>query len=165
MSNPAMPKLVKIGKTARDPRERLKELSNTSVPTEFALEYFALVDSFDAVEREVHVILQNARPFPDREFFSISIAEAVEVIRAFTVIKEFMSGDCGTTASLSGSITEPPEQNTIPDIIDWQARRQVDREVMVRGRKIFVPGDKNNVDGAQKRQIAYVDGKWQFVKK
>ncbi|MBM4230746.1 MAG: GIY-YIG nuclease family protein [Gammaproteobacteria bacterium] len=61
MSNPSLPGQLKIGKTSKDPQLRLRRLSNTSVPTKFSLDYFALVDDFDYVETQVHVMLSASR--------------------------------------------------------------------------------------------------------
>lgn len=81
-SNKAYGRLLKIGKSARDPADgRASELYNTSAPEPFRLEYFAFVEDFDAVELRVHSHLKSHRPNPDREFFDTTVPEAIAVIR------------------------------------------------------------------------------------
>ena len=61
--------LVKIGMTTRTPRERLRELNNTSVCADFELEFALPVDRPQAVERAAHEALRTRRVRTDREFF------------------------------------------------------------------------------------------------
>jgi hypothetical protein len=82
LSNPAFDGLLKIGKSAVDPaEERVAALYSTGVPAPFKLEFYAFVENYDEVEREVHRILAESRPNPSREFFCISVTDVVEVIR------------------------------------------------------------------------------------
>ena len=159
LSNPSLPGLLKVGKTSKDPRERVKELSNTSIPTEFVLEYFALVEDFDEVEQGVHRELAPFRHMPDREFFRIDPLGVVSVIRAFAVHCEFSGGKCGTSPDFSTSEAISAHRKDFPNAVDWENRRKSDREVSVRGRKVFVPADAGSAD----RRLEYRNGKWQYV--
>lgn len=78
LSNPSMPGLVKIGKTTTSPDQRVLELHTTGVPTPFVLELSVEVDDCTASERAVHLALQSHRVANNREFFQISVAQAVE---------------------------------------------------------------------------------------
>lgn len=85
LSNPNMPGLIKVGKTTRDPSERVKELSSaTGVPTPFLLVYYQPVADCDAAESWAHLELERRgyRPNADREFFMAPVHEAVEVLNA-----------------------------------------------------------------------------------
>jgi hypothetical protein len=89
MSNPAYRTgLVKIGKSDRDPvGYRKSELETTGVPAKFHVEYYAYVDDHHAVERQVHEKLANARDNPHREFFDVSVEDAVFAIRQLAKVK------------------------------------------------------------------------------
>ena len=51
LTNPAMPNMVKIGKTTRDVELRLGELNSTGVPLPFECEYVAKVKDVDKTEK------------------------------------------------------------------------------------------------------------------
>lgn len=81
LTNPAMPGLVKIGKTARkDLNKRLEELYGTGVPVPFECEFAGKVDD----ERKVEVALHNAfgpyRYNTKREFFAIEPDQAIALL-------------------------------------------------------------------------------------
>lgn len=78
LTNPAMPMIVKIGRTSRTPEQRCDELWQTGVPEPF--EVFEAVFSPDSVEleREMHETFRGARVSTSREFFRISPCEALE---------------------------------------------------------------------------------------
>ncbi len=85
LSNPTMPGLVKVGKTTRDPSDRVKELSAaTGVPTPFLLVYYQPVHDCDNAEKWAHAELERRgyRPNSDREFFLAPVHEAVEILNA-----------------------------------------------------------------------------------
>ena len=83
MSNPSFVNgRVKIGKSERDPEEFRKfELETTGVPESFKVEYYAYTDHHDEVERTVHSKLRHLRPNKQREFFDVSVPEAIVLIR------------------------------------------------------------------------------------
>ena len=82
MSNPAYPGDLKIGQTGKDPENRRKELgSATGVLGEFVLEYRALSEEYESLEREIHRSLASVRVSPKKEFFTISVPEAIDKIR------------------------------------------------------------------------------------
>ena len=85
LTNPSMPHLVKIGKTTRSPAERARELSgNTNIPTPFSVIYYASFDDCAAAEKYIHRELEEAgyRPSKNREFFEITVRDAVDIIRS-----------------------------------------------------------------------------------
>lgn len=81
--NPAFPDMVKIGQTSRDVATRCAELSSsTGVPTPFVVAFKKEVNSPEIFEKIIHYELQNRgyRFNQNREFFSIALDEAIEVI-------------------------------------------------------------------------------------
>lgn len=89
MSNKAMPGLVKIGASGKDPFERAKELRGTNSPYDFVVEYDILVFFPFEVEGDVHQAMDEVREYGDgqgTEFFRCSVEYAVLTIRS--IIKE-----------------------------------------------------------------------------
>lgn len=84
LSNESMPGLVKIGLSARPVSERVAELNKaTAVPTPFKVEAFFTCEDPKRVEQKAHQVLQACR-MKNREFFSITVAEAIEVLKQIT---------------------------------------------------------------------------------
>lgn len=83
LMNPAMPGLIKIGRTNRAAASRVMELSGaTGVPVPFVLLYDVHVSDAVAGERLVHSMLEErgARVAHNREFFEVSPSDAVELL-------------------------------------------------------------------------------------
>ncbi len=85
LSNPAMPGIVKIGKTTRDVELRLNELYQTGTPLPFECVYAARVEDESKVERALHLAFDPQRVNPRREFFSIQPEQAVTILELLAV--------------------------------------------------------------------------------
>ena len=86
MINPSLEGMVKIGKTTRDPNERVKELSSaTGVPTPFILIYYKKFNNCHLAEEMIHQLLQEQgyRVSDNREFFKMSPTDAIRVIQDY----------------------------------------------------------------------------------
>lgn len=82
LQNDSMPGLLKIGKTARNSRERAKELSSsTGIPTPFRVVFELSSDRYEILEREVHRKLARYRVGDNREFFKCTAGIAIKAIR------------------------------------------------------------------------------------
>jgi hypothetical protein len=84
--NPSFEGMVKIGKTTRDPNERVKELSSaTGVPTPFILVYYKQFKDCNIAEAEIHQILESKgyRLNESREFFKLSPTDAIRLIQEY----------------------------------------------------------------------------------
>lgn len=81
LSNRSMPGMVKIGKTTRDPRTRAGELFASGVPTPFIIEATIETPNITETELTVHRILGAHRVNKKREFFHVSVVEAVNALR------------------------------------------------------------------------------------
>ena len=77
MSNPSMPGLIKVGRTARSPILRTKDddLSSTGIPTPFTVEYHAWFDDMWEAEKLAHKTLWDYHH--GKEFFKIDVAAAI----------------------------------------------------------------------------------------
>lgn len=76
-----MPGLVKIGFSLKVPTERALELSTTGVPMPFDVEYYCLVEDPAALEIAAHQALSAQRQSADREFFRMSVRDAIAAIK------------------------------------------------------------------------------------
>jgi len=79
ISNPAMPSIVKIGYSSKDPKLRAEELYTTGVPRPFEVNYSLLVDNPYALEQHVHKSLKHIND--GKEWFKCSAEEAIATIR------------------------------------------------------------------------------------
>jgi hypothetical protein len=82
LSNPSMPGLIKCGRTDGTSIIRARSLYTTGVPEPFTVEKFAKVDDPKSIEETIHRVLSPFRVNVSREFFRISLEEAIEKILA-----------------------------------------------------------------------------------
>jgi len=86
LTNPAMPNLVKIGKTElQDVNLRLGQLYTTGVPFPFELAFACKVANAAEVERALHKAFAPNRVNPKREFFSIDAGQAIAILKLLHV--------------------------------------------------------------------------------
>jgi T5orf172 domain len=82
LSNPAMPNLIKIGRTSgSDAQSRLSQLYSTGVPVPFKLEYACRVPNAVEVETALHLAFSPNRINPKREFFRMEPEQAIAIMR------------------------------------------------------------------------------------
>lgn len=82
LSNPTYPGLLKIGYTRKEIGIRIKDLSKaTGVPTPFKLEYIFKCSNGMVLESEIHRHLKEFRPNNQREFFDITLEQAIEAVK------------------------------------------------------------------------------------
>jgi hypothetical protein len=80
--NHSMKDLVKIGRTSRNPEERVQELSQaTGVPTPFILIYMEEFRDCIIAESQIHLALEKFRVSTSREFFEIPPYKAIKIIQ------------------------------------------------------------------------------------
>lgn len=80
--NPAFPKQVKIGRTAREPRKRAVELSRqTGVPDDFIVLYDEIVAEAKQVESLMHSRFSEYRTKRNKEFFQVPPKEAIMALQ------------------------------------------------------------------------------------
>jgi len=82
LSNPAMPGLVKIGKTTQaDVKLRMNQLYTTGVPVPFECVYAIEVNDCSKVESALHIAFGPSRINPNREFFKIDSEQAIAILK------------------------------------------------------------------------------------
>jgi hypothetical protein len=80
--NASLNGIVKIGKTQNSPDERAKELSSTTgISTPFFVAYSSYFKDCNAGEVFVHTRLENNRLAENKEFFQVSVQQAIEAVR------------------------------------------------------------------------------------
>ena len=119
LTNPAMPRLVKIGKTSRESvNARLGELYTTGVPVPFECAYAGRVEDENAVERAFHQAFGPYRVNPKREFFEIEPEQAIALLQLMAsedvtpaIRKEADEVDVGAKESASKLKARRPNLN------------------------------------------------------
>ncbi len=85
LTNPAMPNLVKIGKTTRsDVQQRMNELHTSGVPLPFTCVIAVEVEDCSEVETALHIAFGPNRINPKREFFEIDPEQAIAVLKVLS---------------------------------------------------------------------------------
>ena len=79
ITNQAMPGLVKVGYSTKDPELRAGELNHTGSPHAYLVEYELLIDETDKVEQGTHRFLSSKREA--KEWFRCSPEEAIVAIK------------------------------------------------------------------------------------
>ena len=79
---------VKIGKTQRTAEERAKELGTTGLVGNFFVVFDIEVIDYSLIEILVHQKLDKFRPVKNREFFKISVKDAITCINKVILEKE-----------------------------------------------------------------------------
>lgn len=80
--NEAMPGYVKIGRTATNLEQRIRDLSaSTSIPLLFTCFYACTVKNAQFVEHHLHDAFDNNRVNPRREFFQIAPQRVVSALK------------------------------------------------------------------------------------
>lgn len=79
ITNAAMPSLVKVGFSTKDPELRAAELGNTGSPHPYTVEYEMLIEEPYQIEQATHKFMSHVRE--GKEWFKCSVEEAVLSIR------------------------------------------------------------------------------------
>lgn len=77
LTNPAMPGVVKIGRSRHGAASRAKSLSGTSVPTSFVVAFEILCLDAERAEERAHRYAEKSRIAANREFFEMPVRDAV----------------------------------------------------------------------------------------
>ena len=79
ISNKAMPGLVKIGYSTKDPKLRAEELDHTGSPHPYFVEYEMLIEEPFQIEQQIHKILKCDHE--GKEWFRCSVEAAIIAIK------------------------------------------------------------------------------------
>jgi hypothetical protein len=82
ITNRAMPNLLKVGFSTKDPESRANELHTTGVPHRYVVECDVLVNEPRDLEQKAHVLSKAYHE--DKEWFRCDITTAIIAIRQAT---------------------------------------------------------------------------------
>ena len=119
LSNPAMPNLVKIGKTTQaDPQVRVSQLYTVGVPLPFECEIAVRVEDEAACERALHAAFADRRINPSREFFELDPEDIKPLLRLLGdeevtpgVVQEDDEVDAASLAAVESYKKRKPRMN------------------------------------------------------
>ncbi|MFW7268636.1 GIY-YIG nuclease family protein [Gluconacetobacter sp. Hr-1-5] len=80
LSNPAMPGILKIGKTSADVSIRMKSLYSTGVPVPFECIHAKRIKDYHKVEAKIHIAFGDHRINDNREFFRVGSERVIAVL-------------------------------------------------------------------------------------
>ncbi|MGG7649285.1 GIY-YIG nuclease family protein [Pseudomonas sp. ES4] len=129
LSNLAIPHHVKIGQSRISPFDRAENLYTTGVPEPFKVERAWYVENPYSVEQEVHALLANTRSSGgNREFFEVSIAEAIsnieDVVSTKLVQEVYFSSESSLAKLNSALRIEDQLKKTISSLSDQLTSEQ-----------------------------------------
>lgn len=121
LTNPAMPGLIKIGKTTQlEVEDRMKQLYGTGVPVPFDCAFACQVRDASEVERALHFAFGNNRINPNREFFKLEAERVIAVLKLLKVddittqFEQQLDADVGVADKASATTlkkTQRPKMN------------------------------------------------------
>jgi hypothetical protein len=98
-----MPGLIKIGHTKMPLNDRLSQLNSTGVPVPFEIGASFFVNNPQKCETEIHRLLNSYRISKEREFFELSLYDAVnatiKVVQQFAFDSEELSNNLKPSSS------------------------------------------------------------------
>jgi len=80
ITNKAMPDLIKIGFSTKDPELRAKEFDGTASPHPYIVEFDILVKNPREFEQKIHALLKGVHE--RKEWFRCSLAHAVRIVKS-----------------------------------------------------------------------------------
>ena len=88
LTNPGMPGLIKLGKSGRGAKMRMSELYTTGVPYPFECLYAARFPNMDEAEKTFHLVFDDYRVNPKREFFDVDPEKPIQMLKTFSTEAE-----------------------------------------------------------------------------
>lgn len=162
LTNPAMPGIVKIGKTARDSVDaRLAELYSTGVPVPFECVFAGQVADESKVERAFHLAFGPYRINPKREFFEIEPEQAIALLELMVVEdvtpqlqQEADSVDTSTKEASKKLKARRPVQNYLEMGLSIGSELQFTQDditcIVVSGRRVSYNGEEYSLTALTK---------------
>ena len=175
ITNPAMPGLVKIGKTNQLIEQRLRNLDVTGVPVPFeCVAAWEFADA-DGVEKSLHQAFADRRVRQSREFFRVSPAQPIAILERFGAKDVTPQGDvvderhaADDQASLEKSrerrerfrfdMVGIESETTLTSVWDPEVKCTV-----VDDRRVRFGGEVMTLSGAAKQVLGDLGKRWQSV--
>lgn len=175
LSNPAMPGLVKIGKTTNnDVEDRVAQLFTTAVPAPFVCDKAVKVSNVNEVEQALHKALEKNRYNTSREFFEIEsdhLSDLLDELGDEDVTPKLDSGGKASGVSKEGSAKRSYfnfRDMKIPDgallfAVGYDDGAEVvsNRKVKFRGKEMYLSAATKVLLGVDKRVVDFTDH-WRY---
>ena len=165
LTNPAMPGIVKIGKTSRGSiNARLNELYSTGAPVPFECAFAGRVSDESKVEKAFHLAFGPYRLNPKREFFQIEPEQAIALLELM-IIKDVTPSlqeeankvDTDAKAGSEKLKARRPVQNFIemgiPEGSILQFTQGNETCTVLNGRKISYQGEETSLTALTKKLL------------
>ena len=165
LTNPAMPGIVKIGKTSRGSMDaRLNELYSTGVPVPFEYVFAGRVEDEAKVEKAFHLAFGPYRLNPRREFFQIEPEQAIALLELMVsedvtpaLQEEANSVDAQARAGSEKLKARRPAQNflemSIPEGSTLQFTQADKTCTVLNGRKVSYQGEEISLTALTQRLL------------
>ena len=165
LTNPAMPGIVKIGKTARGSVDaRLNELYSTGVPVPFECAFAGRVIDESKVEKAFHLAFGPYRLNPKREFFQIEPEQAIALLELLVsedvtpaLQEEANKVDTNAKAGAEKLKASRPIQNFIemgiPEGSTLQFTQSEDTCTVLNGRRVSYNGEDISLTALTKKLL------------
>jgi T5orf172 domain len=123
ITNQAMPDIVKIGYSSKDPSQRTLDLNHTGAPHPYTLEFDALVINPVQIEQKIQKSLHSCRE--GKEWFRCSVLDAIYTIRKIAgkslIIENDKTGKLRLEAARQEAARQKaPRQETMWQEAEWQ---------------------------------------------
>lgn len=180
LSNPAMPGLVKIGKTTNDDVEdRMDQLFTTGVPAPFVCDKAVKVSNVNEVEQALHKALEKNRYSTSREFFEIEsdhLSDLLDELGDEDVTPQLDSALEVAEGKVSGASKDGSSKRSyfnfrdmeIPDgallfAVGYDDGAEVvsNRKVKFRGEEMYLSAATRLLLGVEKRVVNFTDH-WRY---
>jgi hypothetical protein len=165
LTNPAMPGIVKIGKTSRGSiNARLNELYSTGVPVPFECAFAGRVSDESKVEKAFHLAFGPYRLNPKREFFQIEPEQAIALLELMitedvtpSLQEEADKVDTDAKAGSDKLKARRPVQNFIemgiPEGSILQFSQGDETCTVLNGRKVSYQGEETSLTALTKKLL------------
>ena len=114
ITNKAMPGLIKVGYTMKDPELRAAELHHTGAPHPYNVDYDVLVENPREIEQQVHCHLNNKKE--GKEWFRCTIKDAITAIKVIASTKAILENIKSVDSAKPALVQQPIIQVNLNEI-------------------------------------------------
>lgn len=139
ISNRAMPNLVKVGYSLKDPELRAGELNHTGSPHPYIVDYELLTDEPREVEKQVHHALRGERE--GKEWFRCSPEKAISEIKLIVGKNYYAETFKRADRAKAENIRSQQESEKTQRIAEEKAKERKERELSTKKQSVILRYD------------------------
>lgn len=155
LSNVSMPGLLKIGKS-KDPEARSNQLSGSSVPTPFVVEFACYCQNAAKCESFIHEHLDCIRVNSRREFFECNLGYAIMAVSQMCI--DFAIGDSKIEVIRDDNSVTPQRLGDISMNIRFDARVAFDFLSADAWKNAVARAKDHNGSSVMQNPVAMIEG-------